>query len=233
MKKGTLYLIPNLISETGPDRFFTSVWRNEIAHLRFFLAEDFRSARQFLSSLKSYPDIKSLSFEKLNRDTQPEELGVLMNPLLEGYDLGILSESGCPGVADPGALAAKWAHDHHVQVKPLVGPSSILLALMASGMNGQQFAFHGYLPIQDKELISAIHRYERESREGMMTKIFIESPHRNQRLLDALRKQLSASTRLCVACDLTGSNEKIVSLPVREWKNWDLPKQPCIFLFLA
>ena len=233
MKKGTLFLIPNLIAEIHPDKIFSSLWREEIASLRYFVVEDLRSARQFLSSLKIYENISTLSFQKLDRETSVQEIPELLRPLLEGFDVGVLSESGSPGVADPGALAVQWAHDHEVQVRPLVGPSSILLALMASGLNGQRFSFHGYLPIQDKELSTAVKRLERESREGNVTQIFIESPHRNAKLLATLKRQLLPETRLCVACDLTGAQEKVVSLPVRKWPVWDLPKMPCIFLFLA
>ena len=233
MKKGTLYMIPCLIAEAEPDRFFSLLWRKEIAHLKFFLAEDLRTARQFLSGLKIFESISDLHFEKLDRETQPEVVGQFLKPLLSGHDIGVLSESGCPGVADPGALAAEWAHRHGIKVVPMVGPSSILLSLMASGMNGQRFSFHGYLPIQEKELITQISKLEKESRANKQTQIFIESPHRNSRLLTTLKKQLDPFTRLCVACDLTGSDERIVSLPVREWPIWELPKKPCIFLFLA
>lgn len=233
MKKGTLFLIPNLIAEIHPDKIFSPLWREEISPIRFFIVEDLRSARQFLSSLKIYSDISSLSFQKLDRETSVQEVPDLMKPLLEGHDVGVLSESGSPGVADPGALAVQWAHDHSIQVRPLVGPSSILLSLMASGLNGQRFSFHGYLPIQEKELSAALKRLEKESRDGQVTQIFIESPHRNAKLLATLKRQLSPETRLCVACDLTGPQEKIVSLPVRKWPVWDLPKMPCIFLFLA
>ena len=136
-------------------------------------------------------------------------------------------------MADPGALAAGRAHRLGITLHPLVGPSSILLALMASGMNGQRFAFNGYLPVQERELMSEIKKLEKISRDSHQTQIFIESPHRNNRLLSALRKQLNQSTTLCVACDLTGKDEKIVSLPVKNWPDWELPKMPCIFLFLA
>ena len=226
-------MIPCLIAEAVPDRFFSSLWRKDISHLKYFLAEDLRTARQFLSALKIFDNISDLNFEKLDRETRPEEAAKFLKPLLDGNDIGVLSESGCPGVADPGALAADWAHRNGIRVVPLVGPSSILLSLMASGMNGQRFSFHGYLPIQEKELISEIKKLEKESRENRQTQIFIESPHRNSRLLNALKKNLSQSTRLCVAYDLTGNDERIVSLPVRDWPEWELPKKPCIFLFLA
>lgn len=226
-------MIPNLISETSPDRIFSETWKKEIAHIKHFIVEDFRSARQFLSGLKIYESISTLSFQTLDRETSIADIPSLMKPLLEGNDLGVMSESGCPGIADPGALAAKWAHEHGVTVRPMTGPSSILLALMASGLNGQRFSFHGYLPIQEKELITSIKQLERESRDAQVTQIFIESPHRNNRLLTMLRRKLSSETRLCVACDLTGTNEKILTLPVKQWPDWELPKMPCIFLFLA
>ena len=159
----------------------------------------------------------------------------MFTPIIQGKNLGILSESGCPGVADPGALAVKYAHQNHIQVVPLTGPSSILLALMASGLNGQRFAFHGYLPIDSKESLSAIKELEKESRIKNQTQIFIETPHRNNQLATNLIKGLNPETLLCIAVDITGSQESILMHPVKEWKkkSVELPKLPAIFLFLA
>jgi 16S rRNA (cytidine1402-2'-O)-methyltransferase len=149
--------------------------------------------------------------------------------------LGILSESGCPGVADPGALAVKYAHQNRIQVVPLTGPSSILLALMASGLNGQHFAFHGYLPIDSKESLVAIKELEKESRLKNQTQIFIETPYRNNQLATNLIKGLSPETQLCIAVDITGSQESILMYAIKEWKQLprELPKLPTVFLFLA
>jgi len=226
-------MIPNLIASVNPDTCFSNLWKTEITHIRHFVVEDVRSARQFLSSLKIFPSIEELNFGVLNRETPAEALPGLLSVLQEGKDIGIISESGCPGVADPGSLAVAWAHDHHIQVRPMVGPSSIILALMASGMNGQRFTFQGYLPIEQQTLHAAISRLEKESKSGNITQIFIESPHRNNRLLGSLKKVLSPQVRLCVACDLTGPTEKIISGMVQNWPEIELPKMPCIFLFQA
>lgn len=233
MDKGRLFMIPNLIASVNPDTCFSNLWKTEIKHIRHFVVEDVRSARQFLSSLKIFPSIEELNFGVLNRETAVEALPGLLSVLQEGKDIGIISESGCPGVADPGSLAVAWAHDHQIQVRPMVGPSSIILALMASGMNGQRFTFQGYLPIEQQTLHAAISRMEKESRSGNITQIFIESPHRNNRLLGSLKKVLSPQVRLCVACDLTGPTEKIISGMVQNWPEIELPKMPCIFLFQA
>jgi len=226
-------MIPGRIAEGDSGRFFSDLWKEDIRHLRHFLAEDVRTARQFLSSLKTYPAIADLSFEVLSRETPEASVGELMKPMEAGHDMGVLSESGCPGVADPGALAVAWAHRMGYRVRPLTGPSSIILALMASGFNGQQFSFNGYLPIDRKDLTASIRKFERQSREAGSAQIFIESPHRNQRLLEAMLQTLAPSTRLCIALDLTGSGERIVSKPVSGWSVIDLPKLPCIFLFQA
>ncbi len=149
--------------------------------------------------------------------------------------MGVVSEAGCPGVADPGALAVEFAHEKNIQVVPLVGPSSVLLALMASGLEGQRFAFHGYIPVEEKEAVAAIRGLERESKERGQTQILIETPYRNQKMLERLIRHLQSSTRLCVAADLTGANERIESRTVAKWrsKQTELPKVPAIFLFLA
>jgi len=233
MGKGKLFMIPNLIASVNPETCFSTLWKMEIAHIKDFVVEDVRSARQFLSSLKVFTSIEALNFAVLNRETPKEALPALLSVIQEGKDIGIISESGCPGVADPGSHAVAWAHDHHITVRPLVGPSSIILALMASGMNGQRFTFQGYLPIEQKNLHNAISGLEKESKSGTITQIFIESPHRNNRLLGTLKKVLSPNVRLCVACDLTGPNEKIISERVQNWPEIELPKMPCIFLFQA
>ena len=236
MSAARLVLIPNRISESPVDDFFTPAWKEEIRPLRHFLVEHPRSARQFLSALRLYDDIGSLHLEVLNVDTPLSDLPGLMKPLTEGHPMGVISESGCPGIADPGAYAVAFAHDHGIPVRPLVGPSSVVLALMASGMSGQRFSFNGYLPVQPQPLQEAIRKSERLSREQQSTQIFIESPHRNIRLLEALLQTLSPSTRLAIALDLTGKDERIISRRVSEWKKGavpSLPKMPCIFLFQA
>jgi 16S rRNA (cytidine1402-2'-O)-methyltransferase len=231
MTKGTLYLIPTLLADDTVGLLFSNEWRERIKHIQFFCVENQRTARRFLSSLKVYPSIEALSVVVLDKETPSEKVAELLNPLKEGQDVGILSESGIPAVADPGQLAVAYAHQQGFAVTILPGPSSIMLALAASGFNGQKFAFHGYLPIDEKECVQTIKTLENESKTKNQAQIFIETPFRNNRLLKALLKNLSANTRLCVALDLTGSHEKIISQPVKKWPTLELPKLPAIFLF--
>jgi 16S rRNA (cytidine1402-2'-O)-methyltransferase len=203
--------------------------------IRHFLAEDVRTARRYLSSLKVFDTVEELTFSVLNKDTAETELADLLRPLFNGADIGVLSESGCPGIADPGALAARFAHENDIRVVPLVGPSSILLALMASGLNGQNFAFHGYLPIEEKKSAKSIKEFEKESRTRNQTQIFIETPYRNNAILKNLLKNLPGQTQLCVALDITGEREFISTRTVKKWQSEpiELPKSPAVFLFLA
>lgn len=233
--KGKLFLIPNLIAEDTAHEVLPPRLKNILPGLRHFLAEDVRTARRYLSLLKVYPSIEELNFSTLNKDTRHEALDELFLPVFEGHDIGIISESGCPGVADPGALAVEFAHARGIRVIPLVGPSSILLALMGSGLNGQQFSFHGYLPIEGKESAKAIRDFEKESEGKDQTQIFIETPYRNNSLFQNLLKNLRGETRLCVAVDVTGSTEQIVTRRIREWRmeTIEWPKKPAVFLFLA
>ncbi len=209
--------------------------RQRMAPITCFLAEDLRSARRYLSSLKIFPSIEALRLDVLDKKTKPPELPALLQPLHDGKDVGVLSESGCPGVADPGALAAAYAHQHGFRVVPLVGPSSLLLALMASGLNGQRFAFHGYLPIDAKEAAKTIRALEAESRANQQTQLFIETPYRNNTVFSFLLKNLHPDTWLHVSIDVTGSGQQCQTLRVREWRNqpatW--PKLPAVYLFLA
>ncbi len=234
-KQGKLYLIPTVIAEGTQETVIPSSVKNELINIHHFLAEDIRTARRYLSSLKIYNSIESLDFKVLNKDTAETELNEMFVPVIEGKNLGVLSESGCPGVADPGALAVKHAHRNGIKVVPLVGPSSILLSLMASGLNGQQFAFHGYLPIDAKEANQSIKELEKESRTKNQTQIFIETPYRNNQLAANLFKGLHPETLLCIAVDVSGSQESISMRPVKEWKlkPIELPKLPAVFLFLA
>ena|SRR5258707_15142192 len=232
--KGKLFLIPTIIAEDAADTIPSSVLES-IKLINHFLAEDTRTARRFLSSLNIYESIEPLQFYTLNKDTKEGELAEMFVPLFSGQNMGCLSESGCPGVADPGALAVNFAHQKNIQVVPLVGPSSILLALMASGLNGQQFAFHGYLPIDSKEASQKIKALEKESSQKNQTQIFIETPYRNNQILKHLIESLHSTTQLCVALDLTGKSEFIKTKTVGEWKTNtpSLPKEPAVFLFLA
>lgn len=235
MTKGKLYLIPTIIADDTQTLVIPEQVRNALPSIHHFLAEDIRTARRYLSSLKIYESIEPLQFSVLNKDTPAKELATLIDPILQGFNMGVISESGCPGVADPGALAVKFAHENDIQVIPLVGPSSLLLALMASGLNGQRFTFNGYLPINSKEAAPAIQTFEKESRLKNTTQMFIETPYRTQQLAKVLIQNLHEDTLLCIAIDVTGKEESILTYTVKKWKslNPTLPKNPAVFLFLA
>jgi 16S rRNA (cytidine1402-2'-O)-methyltransferase len=228
-----LYLIPNVISEGTQFEVIPPHVIKALKSISHFLVEDVRTARRYLSSLKIYDSIDRLHFEVLNKDTKEIDLADMMKPLLSGNYMGIISESGCPGVADPGAKAVAFAHQRNIQVIPLVGPSSILLGLMASGLNGQKFAFHGYLPIDGKEAIKTIKDLERESKQKQQTQIFIETPFRNNQVFDHFLNSLDQDTLLTIAIDIAGDKENIRTKSVRDWKAFKpvLPKAPSIFLF--
>lgn len=232
---GKLYLIPTIISESTQEKVIPAMVREALPVISHFLAEDIRTARRYLSSLKIYPSIEALHFEVLNKDTPSSQLSELMAPLKEGFNMGVISESGCPGVADPGALAVQYAHQQNIQVVPLVGPSSILLALIASGLNGQRFAFHGYLPIETKEAALALKALEKESKQKNQTQIFIETPYRNNSVFEYFLKNLHSETMLSVAFDLTGQHEYVQTMRIADWSKqkhiW--AKSPAVFLFLA
>lgn len=235
MSSGKLFLIPTTIAESTQHSVIPSSVIEALKHIDHFLAEDIRTARRYLSSLKIYDSIEPLQFSVLNKETREQDLPELFAPIREGKNMGVLSESGCPGIADPGALAARYAHQHGIQVIPLTGPSSILLALMASGLTGQNFAFHGYLPIDGKESTEAIRSFEKESRSKRQTQIFIETPYRNNAIAGNLLKALHEDTLLCIAIDITGKDESIITKPVKAWRKDkpELPKSPAVFLFLA
>lgn len=232
---GKLYLVPTVIAADTADKVIPNQVKETLLSIRHFLAEDIRTARRFLASLRLYDTVERLSFERLDKDTVYDALPALFAPVFEGHPAGVLSESGCPGIADPGALAVRFAHAHEIEVIPLVGPSSILLALMASGLNGQRFAFHGYLPVETREGTRLIRALEKESLGSTQTHMFIETPYRNNRLLRTLLSALGPETALCVAVDLTGRSEFIRTAPVKRWRQNppELAKLPAIFLFNA
>lgn len=234
MKPGKIYLIPTIIADNTQQTVTTRQVLDILPDITHFLAEDVRTARRYLSSLSIYDAIEPLQFEVLNKDTHPTEVKKLLAPIHTGFHIGILSESGCPGIADPGALAVKFAHENDIQVIPLVGPSSILLALMASGLNGQCFAFQGYLPI-GTEASRRIRSFEQESGKKNQTQIFIETPYRSNALFQSLVGSLQEETLLCVAVDITGESEYIKTHTIRKWKviKKELPKAPAVFLFLS
>ena len=232
---GRIFLIPNVIAEDSSVNVISQQATEVLPGIKHFLAEDIRTARRFLSRLKVYESIEPLTFEVLDKNTRREALPALLQPAFEGSDMGIISESGCPGVADPGALAVRFAHENGIPVIPLVGPSSLLLALMASGLNGQHFAFHGYIPIDSKEAGNTIKTLEKESRAKNQTQLFIETPYRNNQLFQNLVRNLQESTLLCIAQNITGISESIRTFPVGKWKTIkpEFAKVPTVFLFLA
>lgn len=232
---GKLYLIPTVLAEGSEDAVLPPVIKSTIQSLTHFLCENERTARRFVARLRVHPTVETLHLERLDKDTSPGALPELFRPLFDGHDMGLLSESGCPGIADPGALAVAFAHGHEIRVIPLTGPSSLLLALMASGLNGQQFAFHGYLPVDAQKFALAVQRLERESHEKNQTQLFIETPYRNNKMLGNLLKRLRGDTRLCIAANLTGPGEFIHCKTVQQWNSAvpTLDKVPATFLFLA
>lgn len=237
MKPGTLYLIPTPLGDDSQlaDSLPTPALES-IRHLDYFIVEHAKTARCFLSQAKTDKPLQQLELAELSEHTPAAALAGLLAPLLAGRDAGLLSEAGCPGVADPGANLVELAHRHQVPVQPLIGPSSLLLGLMASGLNGQCFAFHGYLPVEDAARNKSIQNLEAESQRKKQTQLFIETPYRNQKMLAALLNTCRPNTRLCVACDLTLSTQMIVTRSISDWKRLpqpDLNRRPTVFLLLA
>lgn len=233
--KGTLYLIPCPISdETAPWDVLPAANRAVLDGLDYFIVENTRTARRFLSKAGIARPIDTLEFRELNEHTAAgREVEELVQPLLEGRSAGVISEAGVPGVADPGALAVEACHRHDIRVVPLVGPSSIILAMMASGLNGQSFAFNGYLPVKPPERVQAIRRLERRAHAEGQSQLFIEAPYRNAKLLEQLLQVLAPATRLTVAVDITAPGEFIATHTVEEWRRRRLPglqKRPAIFV---
>ncbi|WP_181305025.1 SAM-dependent methyltransferase [Rufibacter sp. XAAS-G3-1] len=230
--KGTLFLIPTVLAEdTAADVICRQV-AEVTAELTCFLVENARTARRYIKSIAPSQTIEELQITVIDKNSSDAELTAALKPLLAGQDAGVISEAGCPGVADPGAELARLAHQHGVKVVPLVGPSAILMGLMASGFNGQSFAFHGYLPIEKRDRIQALKGLEKEMAQKDQTQIFMETPYRNKQMIDDLLLHLSKDTKLCIAANITGSNEFIKTLRVADWKGNvpDLHKQPAVFL---
>lgn len=229
---GKLYLIPSVLAEGTAHKVIAPQVRDIISHTTNYLVENLRTARRYISSLKLGVEIETLDLQVLDKNTGNQDLLLLMKPLFEGKDIGIISEAGCPGIADPGAVAVAFAHQKGIQVVPLSGPSSIFLALMGSGFSGQSFTFHGYLPIDKKELINALHTLENMARKDRSTQIFMETPFRNQKMLDNLLQHLHPEILLCIAKNITATDELIQTKRVQDWKRNppDLHKIPTVFL---
>ncbi|REL38285.1 SAM-dependent methyltransferase [Rhodohalobacter sp. SW132] len=233
--KNTLYLIPTPISKRKENLALPEHTLSVIRSLNCFVVEKMQTTESFLQWIKHPTPTYKQTFRVLNKKTPDHEVISFMN-LLSEEDVGLMSEAGAPAVADPGAKLVNLAHQQGHPVVPLIGPSSILLALMGSGMNGQSFTFHGYLPIQEKSRIQEIQELEKESAVRKRTQIFMETPHRNSSLYDQLLKHCRLSTRLCIACNLTAEDEFLKTKPVYEWKAEpapDLQKKPALFLIYA
>jgi 16S rRNA (cytidine1402-2'-O)-methyltransferase len=227
-----LYLIPTTLGDTTIERVLPPDLTELISSVSVFIVENIRTARRFLKKVNQAIVIDDLTFYELNQHTDKNEISRYLELLKNGLDIGIISEAGCPAIADPGADVVKIAHTKNIRVVPLVGPSSILLALMASGMSGQNFAFNGYLPIKNPEKAQQIKFLEKRMQTEGQTQIFIEAPYRNLQLLDDLLKNCDPQTMLCIAVDITLDTEFILSKPVSYWKTNlpDIQKRPAIFM---
>ncbi|MFZ2627875.1 MAG: SAM-dependent methyltransferase [Rugosibacter sp.] len=233
---GTLYLLPVTLGDTAWQIFLPPATRETACRLTHFVAENAKTARTELKRIGHPIALRELTIAQLPEKPTAAEIGQLLQPLITGQDIGLMSEAGCPAVADPGALLVRRAHELGIAVKPLVGPSSLLLALMASGLDGQHFAFHGYLPAREPERSQRIITLEKESAQHRQTQIFIETPYRNLALFTALLATARPKTRLCLATDLTLADESIVTHRVLDWQKLPLPpidKRPTVFLLLA
>ena len=230
--QASLFLIPVTLGDTELRRVLPDYNRDVILGIRHFIVENVRTARRFLKKVEPSIVIDDLVFYELNKHTSPEQVSGYLKPLAAGESVGVISEAGCPAVADPGADVVALAQRKGYPVVPLVGPSSILLSVMASGFNGQSFAFHGYLPIEAGERMAAIKRLEGRIYSENQTQLFIETPYRNRKLAEELIKLCRPSTKLCIASNLTCADEFVRTRPVKEWagKLPDLDKKPTIFL---
>ena len=227
-----LYLIPTSLGDCAFERILPAYNTEIVSALHFFIVEDIRSARRFLKKANPEINIDELTFFELNKHTPPDEIADFLKPMSEGNDMGVLSEAGCPAVADPGADVAAIAQQKNYRLIPLVGPSSILMALMGSGFNGQSFAFTGYLPVQPAERAKVLKKLESRAYAEDQTQIFIETPYRNMKMLEDILNVCQPTTRLCIAVDITLESEFIKTKTIKEWKKQcpDLNKRPCIFL---
>ncbi|WP_417362969.1 SAM-dependent methyltransferase [Galbibacter sp.] len=229
---GRLYLIPTTLGNNDPMEVLPISVKHLIDSTDYFIVENEKTVRKFIKKISPEKSQQNLKLETLNKHTAPEALLSYLKPCFEGFDLGVISEAGCPGVADPGAEMASLAHQKGIQVVPMVGPSSILMALMASGMNGQSFAFNGYLPIDKAEKKKALKQLEKRSSDLNQSQIFMETPYRNDKLLKDLISILQPQTRLTVAADITLADEFIKTKTIQQWKSStvDLHKRPTIFV---
>lgn len=235
MERGKLYLIPTPLGETSHNGWIDAQFTALINSIGIYIVEEIRTARRFLKKAGFQGTIDELVFKELNEHTQASEINGYLNETLKGADIGLLSEAGVPCIADPGNLVVMQAHKLGTKVIPLIGPSSITMALMASGLNGQQFSFHGYLPIKPHDRISAIRKLEKESFNGHRAQVFIETPYRNNSMFETLIKNCLPDTYLCIATDINQEGEFIRTLTIREWKlnPPDIQKRPTVYIISA
>lgn len=231
---GKLYLIPNLLGDTAIDGVIPGNVVRIIKSIKVFATENVKNTRRYLKKIDKAINIDELTFLDLNEHSNIKDIETYV-PYLADQDVGIISEAGCPGIADPGAELVALAHKHNYQVVPLVGPSSILLALIASGTNGQNFSFNGYLPVTRPERVKALKTFERQSAAEKRTQLFIETPYRNLQLFEDIISVLSPTTCLTIACDITTENEYIKTMLIKDWKHVkpDINKRPAIFVLYA
>jgi len=228
----SLFLIPVTLGETGIEQVLPSYNKEIILQIKYFIVENIRSARRFLKKVDNEINIDELTFYELNKHTKPDQIDNYLQPITKGFHVGIISEAGCPAVADPGSDIVAIAQRKNYKVVPLVGPSSILLSLMASGFNGQSFAFQGYLPVDGSERVKKLKQLEHLIQYEHQTQIFIETPYRNQKLVEDIIKHCTPSVKLCIAMNITCENEYIRTMGVKQWGKQlpDMNKQLCIFL---
>jgi len=229
---GTLYLIPTTLGENPPLEVLPFSVKTKVEELNHFIVENEKVARRFIKKLAPNKSQENLHLYPLNKFTTQEEIASYLNPCLAGIQMGLMSDAGTPGIADPGAVIVSKAHKAGVVVKPFVGPSSLILAMMSSGMNGQSFAFNGYLPVDQKQRKQALLKFEKKATRENQAQLFIETPYRSTALFKDLLNTLLPSTLVCVACDLTLATELIKTHSVRDWKKQkpQLDKRPCIFI---
>ena len=232
VKKGKVYLIPCTLGDTPPLEVLPLLVKKAIEEIDHYIVEHEKTARRFIKNISPRKSQPNLDFSLINKFTDDSEIPAMLAPCHDGIDVGVLSDAGCPAIADPGALVVAAAHRQGIQVVPLVGPSSILLALMGSGFNGQNFAFNGYLPIDKRERRKELKRLERLSEEQEQAQIFIETPYRNNQMLESIVSVVNPETMVCVACDITLPSEYIKTLAASVWSKTkvDLNKRPTIFI---
>lgn len=232
--KGIIYMVPMNLGDVENSVFLPPFVLETIRSLRYFIAENAKTARHYFISLGMRELLPQITVYEMDKHNKGFDYSVYFDVVMQGNNLGVISEAGCPGVADPGADVARAAHRLGIKVVPMVGPSSILLSLMASGLNGQSFAFNGYLPVKNPERGKAIKKLEERSAQLNQTQIFIETPYRNNAFIETLCNTLASNTLLCVACDITLPTEYILTQPISQWKNTkiDIDKRPAIFLIL-